>query len=108
MTPFTFARAADVADAVRLGALADWGLALERKQVPVDPATFATALPGVFAVGDIVEYRGKRKLLVSAFHEATLAAFAAADLLDPQRSQVLQYTSSSSLLQQRLGVSEPR
>ena len=92
----------------RLGALADWGLALERKQVPVDPATFATALPGVFAVGDIVEYRGKRKLLVSAFHEATLAAFAAADLLDPQRSQVLQYTSSSSLLQQRLGVSEPR
>ena len=88
----------------RLGPLADWGLALERKQLPVDPATFATSLPGVFAVGDIVSYRGKRKLIVSAFHEAALAAFAAADLLEPGRSQVLQYTSSSTLLQQRLGV----
>ncbi|WPB59133.1 NAD(P)/FAD-dependent oxidoreductase [Xylophilus sp. GOD-11R] len=88
----------------RLGPLADWGLVLERKQLPVDPANFGTALPGVFAVGDIVQYPGKKKLILSAFHEATLAAFAAADLLDPARSQVLQYTSSSSLLQGRLQV----
>lgn len=89
----------------RLGPLADWGLVMERKQLPVSPATFATTLPGVFAVGDIVHYPGKKKLILSGFHEATLAAFAAADLLDPSRSQVLQYTSSSSLLQQRLNVS---
>ncbi|QHI96588.1 FAD-dependent oxidoreductase [Xylophilus rhododendri] len=88
----------------RLGPLADWGLAMERKQLPVDTARFATSLPGVFAVGDIVSYPGKKKLIVSAFHEATLAAFAAADLLNPQRSQILQYTSSSSLLHGRLKI----
>ena len=89
----------------RLGPLADWGLAMDRKQLPVDTARFATSLPGVFAVGDIVAYPGKKKLILSAFHEATLAAFAAADLLNPQRNQVLQYTSSSSLLHERLKVS---
>lgn len=90
----------------RLGPLADWGLAMDRKQLPVDTARFATSLPGVFAVGDIVSYPGKKKLILSAFHEATLAAFAAADLLNPQRSQVLQYTSSSSLLHERLKLSQ--
>ncbi|MCZ2495609.1 NAD(P)-binding protein [Xylophilus sp. Kf1] len=90
----------------RLGPLADWGLAMDRKQLPVDTARFATSLPGVFAMGDIVAYPGKKKLILSAFHEATLAAFAAADLLDPQRNQVLQYTSSSSLLHRRLKVQD--
>ena len=88
----------------RLGPLADWGLVMERKQLPVDTARFATSLAGVFAAGDIVTYPGKKKLIVSAFHEATLAAFAAADLLNPVRNQVLQYTSSSSLLHERLRV----
>lgn len=88
----------------RLGPLAEWGLAMDRKQLPVDTARFATSLPGVFAVGDIVAYPGKKKLILSAFHEATLAAFAAADLLNPQRNQVLQYTTSSSLLHERLGL----
>ena len=88
----------------RLGPLSDWGLLMERKQLPVDTARFSTSLAGVFAAGDIVTYPGKKKLIVSAFHEATLAAFAAADLLNPVRNQVLQYTSSSSLLHERLHV----
>ncbi|HEX5697059.1 MAG TPA: ferredoxin--NADP(+) reductase, partial [Rhodoferax sp.] len=56
------------------------------------------------AVGDINSYPGKKKLIVCGFHEATLAAFAAAAYLDPQAPGVLQYTTSSALLQQRLGV----
>jgi len=88
----------------KLGPLTDWGLALERKHLPVDSATMATAEPGLFAVGDINHYPGKRKLIVCAFHEATLAAFAAAALLRPGQRQLLQYTTTSPRLQQLLGV----
>lgn len=88
----------------KLGPVAQWGLAMERKQLSVDPASFATSAAGIYAVGDINSYPGKKKLIVCGFHEATLAAFAAAAYLDPQASGVLQYTTSSALLQQRLGV----
>jgi len=88
----------------KLGPLAQWGLAMERKQLGVSTETFATSAPGVFAVGDVVTYPGKKKLIVCGFHEATLAAFAAARLIRPEDSGVLQYTTSSALLQQRLGV----
>ncbi len=88
----------------RLGPIADWGLALERKQLVVDPATFATNIPGIFAVGDAIAYPGKRKLILSGFHEAALAAFAAAEWLSGQKIP-LEYTTSSARLQGRLGVS---
>jgi thioredoxin reductase (NADPH) len=87
----------------RLGPLADWGLALERKQLVVDTATFATSTAGIYAVGDIVSYPGKRRLIVCGFHEATLAAFAIAERL-AGHSVALEYTTSSARLQQRLGV----
>lgn len=89
----------------KLGPLTQWGLAMERKQLSVDPASFATSEPGIYAVGDVNTYPGKKKLILCGFHEATLAAFAAASYLNPQASRVLQYTTSSALLQQRLGVS---
>ena len=90
----------------RLGPLADWGLALERKQLLVNTATFATSTPGIHAVGDIVSYPGKRRLIVCGFHEATLAAFAIAEHL-AGHSVALEYTTSSARLQQRLGVHAP-
>ena len=90
----------------RLGPLADWGLALERKQLLVDTATFATSTPGIHAVGDIVSYPGKRRLIVCGFHEATLAAFAIAEHF-AGHSLALEYTTSSARLQQRLGVRAP-
>ena len=88
----------------RLGPLTQWGLAMERKLLPVDPATFATEAPGIFAVGDINHYPGKRKLILCGFHEATLAAFAAAQRLQPDQPVRLQYTTTSSQLHQRLGL----
>ncbi len=91
----------------KLGPIANWGLAMERKQLRVNAATFSTSEAGIFAVGDINTYPGKKKLIVCGFHEATLAAFAAATFLNPQHSEVLQYTTSSALLQQRLGVIRP-
>ena len=89
----------------RLGPIAEWGLALERKQLVVDTATFATSVPGIHAVGDAITYPGKRKLILSGFHEATLAAFGAAEWLAGHKLP-LEYTTSSALLQQRLGVQQ--
>lgn len=88
----------------KLGPVSQWGLAMERKQLMVDAATLVTSEPGIYAVGDINTYPGKKKLIVCGFHEATLAAFAACALIYPDQSGVLQYTTSSALLQQRLGV----
>lgn len=87
----------------RLGPIADWGLAMERKQLVVDTATFVTSVPGIYAVGDINTYPGKRKLIVCGFHEATLAAFAAAEAMSG-KPVALQYTTSSTRLHQLLGV----
>lgn len=90
----------------RLGPIADWGLAIERKQLQVDAATFATNLPGIYAVGDINTYAGKRRLILCAFHEATLAAFAAAEWLSGGKV-ALQYTTTSARLHAILGVEHP-
>lgn len=87
----------------RLGPIADWGLALERKQVLVDSASFASSVAGVYAVGDINSYPGKRKLIVCGFHEATLAAFAAAEAISGEK-RPLQYTTTSTRLHRLLGV----
>ena len=88
----------------QLGPIADWGLELQRKQLPVDTETFQTRIPGIFAVGDINTYPGKKKLLVCGFHECVLAAFAAAAIVHPGKPHPLQYTTTSSHLHQLLGV----
>ncbi len=87
-----------------LGPIAEWGLALERQQLVVDTATFATSVPGIFAVGDINTYPGKKKLILSGFHEAALCAFAVRAHLKPDEAVHLQYTTTSPALQRRLGV----
>ena len=88
----------------RLGPLTGWGLQMERKLLVVEPSSFETALPGVYAVGDINTYAGKLKLIVCGFHEATLAAWAAARRLRPEAPHHLEYTTSSARLQRLLGV----
>ena len=91
----------------KLGPIADWGLALTRKQIAVDTARFESSIPGIFAVGDINTYAGKKKLILSGFHEAALAAFAAAEAIFPDRPVQLQYTTTSPKLQQLLGLQKP-
>lgn len=89
----------------KLGAIAHWGLAMERKQLVVNTEDFQTELRGIFAVGDINTYPGKKKLLVCGFHEATLAAFGAMAIIAPGQVVPLQYTTTSTQLHARLGVS---
>jgi thioredoxin reductase (NADPH) len=88
----------------KLGPVAEWGLALEKKALLVDTESFQTSLPGVFAVGDINYYPGKKKLILSGFHEAALAAFGIQHHLFPEKKQFLQYTTTSPIMQKRLGV----
>ena len=88
----------------QLGPLADWGLDLVHKQVLVDPVSYQTRYPGLYAVGDINTYPGKKKLILCGFHEATLAAHHAARHLHPHSPQgPLLYTTSSPKLQRLLG-----
>ena len=87
----------------KLGPLANWGLAMDRKQVSVDTEKFATSVPGIFAVGDINTYPGKKKLILSGFHECALAAFGAADIVFPGKNPQLEYTTSSTRLHRLLG-----
>jgi thioredoxin reductase (NADPH) len=91
----------------KLGPIAQWGLDIERKQLKVDTEKFATNVPGIFAVGDINTYPGKKKLILSGFHECALAAFAAAPFIFPEKKIHLQYTTTSPKLHKVLGVETP-
>jgi len=88
----------------KLGPVAEWGFELEKKAIKVDTAKFQTSVPGIFAIGDINTYPGKKKLILSGFHEAALAAFAIAEHLNPAKKVHLQYTTTSPIMQKRLGV----
>ena len=89
-----------------LGPVADWGLDIDKRQILVDTEKFQTSETGIFAVGDINTYPGKKKLILSGFHEAALAAFAVQKHLDPDKRVFLQYTTTSPIMHKRLGLEE--
>ena len=91
----------------KLGPIAEWGLALERKQIVVDTEKFQTSVPGIFAVGDVNTYPGKKKLILSGFHECALAAFGSMPYINPDKRVHLQYTTTSPKLHKVLGVESP-
>src|SRR5699024_264749 len=73
-----------------LGPIADWGLELEKKQIPVDTEKFQTSIEGVFAIGDVNTYPGKKKFILSGFHESALAAFGVQKYIYPDARQFVQ------------------
>ncbi len=90
----------------KLGPIAEWGLEISRKTIAVDTEKFSTSIPGIFAIGDINNYPGKKKLILSGFHEAALAAFAAKTIIEPGKKVHLQYTTTSPIMHKRLGVED--
>ena len=90
----------------KLGPIADWDLDINRKTINVDTERFETNIPGIFAVGDINTYPGKKKLILSGFHEVALAAFAAKTIIEPGKKVHLQYTTTSPIMHERLGVED--
>lgn len=89
---------------MKLGPIANFGLNLEQNLIPVDTEKFETSTPGIFAVGDINTYPGKLKLILSGFHEAALMSRQAFRYCRPEAKLRFEYTTSSSSLQDKLGV----
>ena len=92
--------------APKLGPIAEWGLDINRKTINVDTEKFETSEPGIYAVGDINYYPGKKKLILCGFHEAALAAFAIKQRIEPERKVHVQYTTTSPIMHERLGVED--
>ena len=90
---------------MKLGPIAGWGLNLHENLVAVDTEKFETDTPGIFAIGDINWYPGKLKLILSGFHEGALAAQRVHRYVFPDKRLTFQYTTSSTSLQRKLGVS---
>ena len=89
-----------------LGPIADWGIDIDKRQLKVDTEKFQTSIAGIFAVGDINTYPGKKKLILSGFHEAALAAFAVQQHINPEIKSRLQYTTTSPIMHKRLGLED--
>ncbi len=92
--------------APKLGPIAEWGLDINRKTINVDTEKFETSEPGIYAIGDISFYPGKKKLILCGFHEAALAAFAIKQRIEPGKKVHLQYTTTSPIMHKRLGVAD--
>ena len=90
---------------MKLGPVGEWGLEMRDGLIPVSTETFETGTPGIFAIGDINTYPGKLKLILSGFHEAALMAQKAFAYVHPDEKLVFQYTTSSSKVKKKLGVS---
>ena len=89
---------------MQLGPIAEWGLNLDKKTIPVDTKNFQTNKEGIFAIGDICTYPGKLKLILSGFHEGALAARACFKLARPNEKYRFEFTTTSKNIQEKLGV----
>ena len=88
---------------MQLGPIANWGLNIDKKTVEVDTEKFETNQKGIYAVGDICNYPGKLKLILSGFHEGALAARACFKLARPNEKYRFEFTTTSTNLLKRLG-----
>ena len=88
----------------KLGPILEWGLDLNNKKISVNTENFQTNKKGIFAVGDINDYPGKMDLILSGFHETTLAVQEAYKRINPGERVPFGYTTSNSKLQKKLGV----
>jgi thioredoxin reductase (NADPH) len=89
---------------MKLGPIADWGLNINKKTIPVNTETFQTNKEGIFAIGDICTYPGKLKLILSGFHEAALAARACFKRARPNETYRFEFTTASKSIHDRLGL----
>jgi len=89
---------------MKLGPIAEWGLNLDKKTIPVNTENFQTNKEGIFAIGDICTYPGKLKLILSGFHEGALAARACFKLARPNEKYRFEFTTTSKNIQEKLGV----
>ena len=89
---------------MQLGPIADWGLNLDKKTIPVNTENFETNRKGIFAIGDICTYPGKLKLILSGFHEGALAARGCFKYARPNEKYRFEFTTASNTIKDRLGI----
>ena len=89
---------------MQLGPIAEWGLNLDKKTIPVNTENFETNKKGIFAIGDICTYPGKLKLILSGFHEGALAARGCFKYARPDEKYRFEFTTASNTIKDRLGV----
>ena len=89
---------------MQLGPIAEWGLNLDKKAIPVNTENFETNKKGIFAIGDICTYPGKLKLILSGFHEGALAARGCFKYARPNEKYRFEFTTASNTIKDRLGV----
>jgi thioredoxin reductase (NADPH) len=80
-----------------IGPIADWGLNLENNHIAVHSETMATDRPGIFAIGDIITYPGKLKLILSGFAEAATAAHSARAHMHPGEELHFEYSTTQGV-----------
>ena len=93
---------------MQLGPIAEWGLNLDKKTVPVNTESFETNKEGIFAIGDICSYPGKLKLILSGFHEGALAARGCFKYAKPDEKYRFEFTTSSKTVKDRLVLKSDR
>ena len=91
---------------MNLGPILDWGLNIDKKKIPVNTKNFETNKKGIFAIGDICEYPGKLKLILSGFHEGALAARGCFKYAKPDEKLRFEFTTTSKSVKERLGIKE--
>jgi thioredoxin reductase (NADPH) len=91
---------------MQLGPIAEWGLNIDKKTIPVNTESFETNKEGIFAIGDICSYPGKLKLILSGFHEGALAARGCFKYAKPNEKYRFEFTTSSKTVKDRLGIKE--
>jgi thioredoxin reductase (NADPH) len=90
----------------KLGPILEWNLDLSGKKISVNTENYQTSVEGIFAVGDINDYPGKLDLILSGFHETTLAVQEAYKRIYPGERVPFGYTTSNSKLQEKLGIKD--
>ena len=88
---------------MKLGPIAEWGLSMNKKTIDVNSENFETNKKGIFAVGDICNYPGKLKLILSGFHEVALASVECFKRARPNEKYRFEFTTSSKIIHERLG-----
>jgi len=85
-----------------LGPIAKWGLEIAGGRVNVDTSNYESTRPGIFAVGDIANYPNKQKLILSGFHEASLALRKAFTYAYPEKKRTHVHSSYDAGLAERI------
>jgi len=92
---------------MKLGPIADFGLSLHEDRIAVDTEKFETSVPGIFCIGDMANYPGKLKLILSGFHESALMSHGAFHRVFPDKKLKFQHTTSAKELQKAVTGTVP-